>query len=223
MNCECPSCEAKRNSYAQQIKDRERSDVGEEYEDYTQQTRKLEEYLHFYAQRISKDEQLRITKQLKELNLQLKVEKNTYTTDYNLIENYGVKGYTSHEINTSQGDDTMTGYEYVQPYNAHRANYKHLRAMLQEIWKRENTPSYLQFSIDQRYRQEARPLLDYLRTTYTVEQLNQAHNDARANYKIGRPKGALNKSRFQESTNNTIKTNLDSQLLDSLFDDTITK
>lgn len=129
--------------------------------------------------------------------VQLEIEKinNATGVKFTLLKDYP---RINIQENTNQGDtDTMRGYEYVQPYNRYKANYTHLRAMLNEIWKRENTPGYLRFTIDIKFERDRDKIADYLMNMFTPNQLDNAHNDARANYKRGRPQGALNKDKIK--------------------------
>jgi len=127
---------------------------------------------------------------------QLKKQSQLASDKYNnttKIEFTGIK-YTS-PYNEDATQDTglnMTGSEYVR--KSYNLNYKHLRMMLQCIWKDNGQP--FEFDVDARFKYNAADLASYLREIYDKYTLDIAHNIARQQYtKRGRPQGSRNKNK----------------------------
>ena len=178
--CDCYDCRERRRLQLQQL-------IASKLKEYKEEnSSNIEEF----------DKLLIFIESVKKIQTQPEVEKK-YTATWGYKPNYFIdpKEFSEYSIpelkddNTGK-DNTMTGYEYVQTHNLHRANYSHMRAMLQHAWK--NTGQRVPFDIDTRFQRDNHKIAEYLRETFSDSQLDQAHYDARATYSRGRPKGARN-------------------------------
>jgi hypothetical protein len=91
-----------------------------------------------------------------------------------------------------------TGTQYLN-YPLNQRKYSHMRAMLFKLWRIKYGHEGLPFSPDQKFMQDPVAITSYILEYFNTYEIDRAHNLAIQDLQDrgrGRPKGALNKSRF---------------------------
>lgn len=118
-----------------------------------------------------------------------------------------------------QGDhNTMTGEQYILYRGGdERARYKHMRAMLQEIWNIQHMHPAQRFDIDGNFTYNVDRISHYIQRNASASEINRAHEIVKEYYRHrgrGRPKGSRNKSHVLNNSTQTIDIDLGEQTID---------